>query len=177
MSDDDPDTDLRSRGALTRERKAEEKRLAALATALVGLSNRQLGKLDLDEELGDAVAEARRIRTHGARARQLRIVRRELRGSDSLAIADAVDDLVNPHGRLSPAARRAKGWVDRFLDEGNAAVEDFLADHEHADRQRLRGLIRNANNADANNADANRAAKARKTLTATIQTLIQEAES
>ena len=172
MIDDNDEADLRSRTELAKERKAEEKRLVALATTLVGLSSKQLGKLDLNEEIIDAVGEARRMTTHGARARQLRVVRRELRGSDSLAIATAVDNLLNPRERPSPATREAQCWVDRFLDEGNDAVEGFLANHEHADRQRLKGLLRNARKADAS-----KAAKARMTLTATIQALIQQAES
>jgi len=172
VSDNDDDRDRRSRGDVARENKADEKRLAELTAALVGLSSKQFGKLDLDEEVLSAVNEARRMTTHSARARQMRIVRRALRGSDNVAIGEAVHNLINPHGRPSPAARAARGWVDRFLDEGNDAVEDFVASHEAADRQRLKGLVRNVRKADAS-----KLAKARKTLAATIQAHIQEADS
>ena len=172
MSNNDNDRDRRSRGDVARENKAEEKRLAELTTALIGLSSKQLGKLGLDEEVLGAVNEARRMTTHGARARQMRIVRRALRGSDNVAIGEAVHNLINPHGRPSPSARAAQGWVDRFLDEGNDAVEDFLASHETADRQHLKGLLRNVRKADAS-----KVAKTRKSLVATIQAYIQEADS
>ena len=102
----------------------------------------------------------------------MRIVRRALRGSDNVAIGEAVHNLINPHGRPSPSARAAQGWVDRFLDEGNDAVEDFLASHETADRQHLKGLLRNVRKADAS-----KVAKTRKSLVATIQAYIQEADS
>ncbi len=121
-----------------------------------------------------------------ARARQLRVVRRSLRDSDNRAIAEAVDRILNPTGSLSPAAREAERTVDRFLEEGNDAVEAFLATHEGADRQRLRGLLRNlrkaqpgqvdANDADASKANTKNVAKARKTLAAALRTLIEQTD-
>ncbi|MBW2456764.1 MAG: DUF615 domain-containing protein [Deltaproteobacteria bacterium] len=172
MSGPEDDDLLVSRGDRSKQRKTEEKRLAALATTLVGLSNKQIGMVELDEEVSDAVDEARRVPTHTARARQLRVVRRALRGSDSLAIASAVEGLFNRPGAPAPAAGEAQHWVNRLLTEGSEAVEDFLVHHVRADRQRLRGLIRNAHKTDAK-----KSAKARKTLNAAVQALIRETES
>ncbi len=162
---------LLSRGDRTKQRKTEEKRLAGLATTLVGLSNKQLGMVELDEGVADAVQEARRIPTHAARARQLRVVRRALRGSDSLAIARAVEGLFNRPGAVAPADQQAQRWVGRLLTDGNEAVEELLGHHAQADRQRLRGLVRNARHKDAK-----KSAKARKALSAAVQALIQETE-
>ncbi len=172
MSDHSDEAELPSRTQLAKERKTDEKRLAKLATALVEMSAKQLGKLTLDEELLDAVADARGMTAHSARGRQLRLVRRSLRDSDNQAIAVAVDNLLNPTGHLSPAAREAQRTVDRFIEEGNEAVESFLANHEQADRQRLKGLLRNLRKADIS-----KTAKARKTLAAALQALIHEADS
>lgn len=170
---DDEGRELRSRGDLNRERKATEKRLSALATTLTGLSAKQLGKLDLDERIVDAVDEARRMTSNAARIRQLRIVRRELRGSDSHAIALAVDALLNPIG-VSPTATataksEAQGWAERFVDEGPKALERFLAVHTHADRQHLRGLVRNVHRAEAK-----KVAKAHRALVSAIDALMKE---
>lgn len=167
MSGNNDDTG-RSRSDLSRERKGEENRLAALATSLVDMSGKQFAKLTLDDDVQGAVDEARRMTTHAARARQMRVVRRALRGVDNVAIAEAVNELLNPHGRPSPAARATQVWVDRFLDEGNETVELFLADHEHADRQHLKGLLRNLRKADPG-----KTAKARKALATAVQAIIQ----
>ncbi len=200
MSEDEEseDVSLRSRGDAARERKAEETRLSALATALVGLSNKQLRKLAMEEPVVDAVEEARRMKSHGARARQLRIVRRALRGSGSVELAEAVDELIRPSGRPSRTHREASAWVDRFYLEGSAAVESFVTVHEHADRQQLKKLLRNLQKAadtgvgspeatqadmggdpdaqtpadapsEAVKADRRREAKARKMLIAAVQ--------
>lgn len=165
---EDEDQRLRSRGDLGRARKAEETRLAALAAALADLSKKQLARLDLDDAIVDAVEEARRMTTHSARARQLRAVRRELRGSDSVAIAAAVADLLNPRGSPSPAARKAAAWAERFLAEGRVAVEAFLLEHEEADRQHLNVLIRNAQKAGPA-----KAAKAKKALVTSVRALLE----
>jgi len=165
--DDAEDDDRRSRSEVSRERKADEKRLTALATTLVSLSRKQLDRLGLDEELVKVVDETRRMATHVARARQMRVVRRELRGSHSLAIAEAVDNLLNPRVQAPPS--EAQRWAERLLDGGNDDVESFLADHEGADRQHLKGLVRNVRKADAK-----KLAKARKTLVAIIQAHIQK---
>ena len=145
MTDDDDDDDVRyrSRGDMARARKAEEKHLADLATALVASSQKTLAKLDLPETLVDALDEARRMKSHAARARQLRVVRREL---------------------PPPVADEATQWVNRFLEEGSAAIEAFLADHPTADRQHLNRLTRNAAHKDAK-----KAKKAKKTLVSEVR--------
>jgi ribosome-associated protein len=172
VSDDDGDADLRSRGEATRERKADEKKLAALAKALVSLSSKRVDKLKLDEGLAGAIHEATRMRSHAARGRQMRIVRRELRASDSVAIGSAVHALINPNGRPTLAVRAAQKWADRFLADGDDAVEAFLAEHALADRQRLKGLLRNVQKADAS-----KESKARKNLVALIQLSIPDGDT
>jgi len=78
--------ELRSRTDAKLERKQNEAALEALARKLVVLSERQLARLELPEELGIAVAEARAVRSPVARNRALRVVRRELRARDAAAI-------------------------------------------------------------------------------------------
>jgi ribosome-associated protein len=169
---EDDDAELRSRSDVGRRRKAAEKRLAELAKALVDLPKKQLAKLQLEGGLLDAVVEGRRITAHSALARQMRIVRRELRDSDAAAIASAVDDLVNPRGRPTAAAREAQIWVDRFIAEGDEVVEVFVAQHQRADRQRLKMLVRNARKASPA-----KAPKARKTVKQSVQSIIEEASN
>jgi ribosome-associated protein len=182
VSDEEQDDPrLRSRGDARRKRKSDEEQLAALATALVGLSRKQRAKLALAETLQDAVEEATRFPSHSARARQLRIVRRELRSGDHVAVAAAVDQLLNPDGRPSELSEQTQAWVERFVAEGSAAVEAFLAAHAGADRQRLRGLARNASKAAARAANVEsteteraKAVKARKAVAAVIQPLLAQ---
>ena len=167
---DDKHAEPPSRTALAKERKAEEKGFAKLAAALVALSPKQLAKLPLSDSALEVIDEARRIRSHAARARQLRAVRRELRDSDNVdAIGAALDAIVNHHGGPAPSAYEAGRWADRFLDEGDAAVEAFLSDYAHADRQRIRALIRKVRKADEA-----KTAEARRALRSFVETILKD---
>lgn len=86
--DEADDRDLRSRTDAKKERKDREESLAVLAEQLTALSSKELGRLELPEALADAIRDARAIHSPVARARQLRIVRRELRECDGQLVRD-----------------------------------------------------------------------------------------
>jgi ribosome-associated protein len=101
---DEDDRDLRSRSDARRERKEREAAWADLGEALVSLSARQLEQLALPEGLLDAVLEARRITSPAARARALRLVRREMRDGDEAVIA-ALTQRLRQVARAKPRVR------------------------------------------------------------------------
>jgi ribosome-associated protein len=165
----DKELEPRSRTALAKERKAEEKRLAQLASTLVGLSPKQLAKIVLHDSVLEVIDEARRMRSHGARARQLRAVRRELRDNHDVdEVAAVLEGVLHHRAQPTPEIQELQRWAQRFVDEGDAAVEEFLALHGHADRQRLRALLRGARKADPA-----AGAKGRKTLENAIAALLK----
>jgi len=143
------DDSLRSRTDARTERKTEEARLARLAKALVDMSPKQRLRLDLPDGLADALDEASRMPNARALARQLRVVRRELRDGDVEAVESDVHRLLNPRPRAtdtppssSPSSKDPiEVWVDQLVDD--ESIEAFMAEHPHADRQRLRTLLRN----------------------------------
>lgn len=138
------DDDLRSRTEERRARKAREDALARLARELVELAERKLEQLELDDETLDAIREARAIRSHIARNRQLRIVRSVLRDADWAAIRVRLDTLL-AHGTLPAAADGAeREWVVRLVGGGSGALEALLAEYPNGDRRHLRQLIKNA---------------------------------
>jgi len=137
------DDDLRSRTEERRARKTREEALARLARELVELRERHLEQLGLVEDTLDAIREARAIRSHIARNRQLRVVRSALRDADWPAIRVSLDSLLE-HGALSADAGAEREWVVRLVGGGKRELEAFLAEHPHADRRHLRQLIRNA---------------------------------
>ena len=56
------------------QRKRDAQALQALGVQLVALSAAQLARLDLPETLHEAVLAAQRMRTHGARRRQMQYI-------------------------------------------------------------------------------------------------------
>lgn len=119
----------------------------ALAQRLVALDAGTLAKLPVPEHLHPHIADSRRITSHIAHKRQLAFLAKQMRREDDETL-DAIRDALDAGGeaaRVETALlHRAEAWRDRLLDEGDAALTQLLAEHPHADRQRLRQLVRNA---------------------------------
>lgn len=123
--------------------KREMTELQALGVALVALSADQLKKIDLPEDLRDAVREARRITQHEAHRRQLQYIGKLMRRLDAAPIRAALDAI----NGVSAAANAHLHALER-LREGFLADEKVIAEiaaaHPAADLQLLRQLRRNA---------------------------------
>ena len=61
------------------QRKRDAQALQALGVQLVALSAAQLARLDLPEALHEAVLTAQRMRSHGARTRQMHYIGKVMR--------------------------------------------------------------------------------------------------
>ena len=79
-TDAPPEEDLHSRADMRRKRQKEEAALLELAGQLILLEELDVDRLDLPEEVRDAVATARSCRPGKPRTRALRLVRATLRG-------------------------------------------------------------------------------------------------
>jgi len=130
--------DLSSRSDARRATKVREIELAQVASKLVDLAPKQLAKLQLPEELCEAVAGARAMSNDTARNRQLRVVRKIIREGATEQIEQALHRLLNPEPGSSPSDR----WVARLVQEGDPAIDAFVQDFPAAERQRLRQLVR-----------------------------------
>ena len=135
------DRDLTSRSDLRKQRKQSEQAHADLARSLCDCTKKQFSRLALPDSLLQVVLEARRIESPGAKARALRLVRSELRSGDSEAVRRQLDAVLHPVSRVSQ--QQIEGWVDRLSADGDPAIEEFLVVCPNADRQQLRGLVRN----------------------------------
>jgi len=120
------------------QRRDEAAALDVLGLKLVGLSDGMLAKLPLGERLRDEIVFARRVTSHEAKRRQQQLIGKLLR-TQECDIGEALAALEAGHrGR----DRRLFRWQQRIIAEGGPAIEAFLADHPHAERQRLRALWR-----------------------------------
>ena len=119
-----------------------------LAETLVGLSAAQLARLPIPDELMPHIRETQRITSYGARKRQTAFLAKQMRRQPDEAL-DAIRDAMSKDGeaarRETAALHRVEALRDALLGfEGDAAMTELLAEHPHADRQRLRQLVRNA---------------------------------
>jgi ribosomal 50S subunit-associated protein YjgA (DUF615 family) len=89
-----PEEDPNSRADMRRKRQKEEAALLELAGQLVLLEELDVDRLDLPEEIRDAVATARSCRLGKPRTRALRLVRATLRGLETELVAKIRQRLV-----------------------------------------------------------------------------------
>jgi ribosome-associated protein len=141
------DEDLTSRTDARTARKRSEAAWAEFAQTLITISERQLLRLELGEELLRVVQDTRRITSPGAKGRALRLVRKELRGLDLQQLRERLEDLSHPSTRRAPTP--VDDWRTKLLSGGEPELAAFIEAHPRVERQRFRALLQNAKKASA----------------------------
>ena len=126
----------------------------------MGLSAEQLERLDLSNDLREAVSLAFKTTAHGARRRQLKHIGSLLRQVDTEPILKALDDYARGDHDKKLAFKRIEAWRDQLRAGNMMVMEDILAECPLAERQQLAQLARNAKK----EFDENKGAKASKAL-------------
>lgn len=143
MNDFDDDQPLYD-GPSKSQRKRDSAALQDLGAELVNMPKSKLAALPLDEELREAIALAQGIKAHGGRKRQILYIGKLLRGIDASPIKEALAKLDQTDAASVAHLHRLERWRERLLSEGDDALTQLLGDAPAADSQRLRQLIRNA---------------------------------
>ena len=118
-----------------------------LAHALVELTDAQLGRVPLAEDLLDEVRRARAVTQQIARKRQTQFLAKQMRKLDDAQlepIRAALDQDKDTVRRDAAVLHRAEQWRERLIDGGDEALNEFITQYAEADRQRLRTLARQA---------------------------------
>jgi ribosome-associated protein len=122
--EDDPEQD-----APERPSKSERKRAAHaaqdLGEALVRLRDPELEALGLPERLTEAVREARRITSRAAAARQRQYIGKLMREIDLAPVRAALAARSERDAMETQLFKRAEGWRERLIAEGEAALEEL----------------------------------------------------
>jgi ribosome-associated protein len=124
-------------------KKREMLELQALGAALAELPESRLAQMQLGHNLLEALREAKRIKSHEAKRRQLQYIGRLMREVDPEPIRAQVAALEGSSAQAAAAHRRLEAWRDRLLSD-DEALTAFAAEHPRADIQAIRALIRNA---------------------------------
>ncbi len=134
------DDDVKSRT----QKKNEARALQKLGEQLLTLTPQQLDSIDMPPELREAVGDALKTTSHGARRRQIKYLGTIMRRTDPEPIRKALANLELGDQRKVLAFKKIEAWRDG-LKEGNLAlVEEILKSCPEAERRRLTQLARNA---------------------------------
>ena len=123
-------------------RKKEMHDLQDLGMQLARLSGDTLKKIELPEELREAIAMYKKINSNGALKRQTQYIGRLMRDLDPEPIREFLDKLQGSHAAYNAFLQRVEQMRETLL-ESNDALTDFLRDYPAAEAGQLRTLIRN----------------------------------
>src|SRR5512134_938568 len=125
------------------QRKRDMHALQALGAELVKLRRDQLQRIELPDELREAVEFARRVTSHEGRRRHMQYLGKLMRQVDADAIRAAIARATGESRAAVALMHLAERWRDRLLED-DAALTEFVAAHPAADVQWLRATIRAA---------------------------------
>ena len=132
--------DQESRG----KRKAEMLALQKIGESLMKLTNDQLAKIDLPEDLREAIQQAKLLKSNEAKRRQLQYIGKIMREIDPEAIKQALKRIQYIHERNTTEFHQAENWRAKLIAVGDEALNAFLNEYPATDRQQLRQLLRKA---------------------------------
>ena len=123
------------------QRKKGMHALQALGQQLVDLSRDQLGRVELPDELREAIEFAHKVTSHAGRRRHIQSFGKLMRQVDADEIRAAVGRATGESRAAVALMHYAERWRDRLLADYEA-LTDFMAERPGADVQWLRATIR-----------------------------------
>ena len=121
-------------------RKKEMRQLQDVGAALVELSREQLARIDMPENLREAVTACQGITKHEARRRQMQYFGKIMRNVDAGPIAEQLAGLAAPTKKQTALFHVAEKWRDDLLADP-LAMGRFEREFPHADLHRIRQLL------------------------------------
>jgi len=123
--------------------KKDMHELQALGAELARLPREQLQKIELPDELREAIAFAHRVTSHEGRRRHMQYLGKLMRQVDADAIRVQLADATGESRAAVALMHAAEGWRDRLIAD-DEELTAFVAEHPGADVQWLRATIRAA---------------------------------
>jgi ribosome-associated protein len=148
MQDEDFTEDT-GRPSKTKQKEAMHE-LRDLGAELVELSVGQLKRINLPENIFDAVRDCQKITAHGARRRQIQYLGKLMRGVDDEPIRAGLAMLRGESSAEIARLHRLERFRLRLLDD-EAVLAEIAAQWPGVDLQHLRTLRRNALKEKENN--------------------------
>ncbi|WP_455365110.1 ribosome biogenesis factor YjgA [Kaarinaea lacus] len=131
--------------------KREMLALQALGEKLLELSIDQLTQLSLPDDLSNALLQAKQIKKHGAKRRQLQYIGRLMRDVDADDIRAQYEHVTQQSAQAVQQLHKIEKWRERLLQEGDDALQALIEEFPNLDRNHLRQLIRTAKQESSQN--------------------------
>jgi ribosome-associated protein len=140
---DDPDDEPQYDGPSKSQKKRDSHALQDLGEQLVALSDTQLKRIDLPDNLRLAIEETRRTRSREGLRRQMQFVGKVMRGLDTAPLVEALDAIRGVSARAVAREQMLERMRERLIAD-EQVLGDIAAQWPEADLTHLRTLRRNA---------------------------------
>jgi ribosome-associated protein len=118
------------------EQKKAMQRLQQLGEQLVGLSEKKLRSIGLEDSLLEEILDYQQLTAHEARRRQMQRIGKLLRHADIPALLGVLGEQQTQR-QQNQLAR----WQERLLEQGDQAVAEFVRQYPAAERHTLRQCV------------------------------------
>ena len=140
MDEFDPVSEPPSKSELKRRMNDLQK----LGESLVELPREKLDRLDLPDNLRQAIDETRRIHSNGGLRRQMQYIGRLMRSFNAEPVAEQLRQWQSRHNADNTFFHQLERWRDQLIEDEANSLGRFLLEYPGADSQQIRALARNA---------------------------------
>jgi ribosome-associated protein len=126
------------------QRKKDMLALQELGRVLTTLSDTQLDKLPISEDLMALIKTAKTLKTHESKRRHMQYIGKKMRQIDVDELKKAIHNVQLGNAEKVKAFHDVEEWRDQLIAKGDEGLQKFLEAHPETDRQHLRTLIRKA---------------------------------
>ncbi|MBW2567978.1 MAG: DUF615 domain-containing protein [Deltaproteobacteria bacterium] len=128
------------------QKKNEAKALQKLGERLIALSSEQLERINISNDLRNAVIVAEKTKSHGAKRRQLQYIGTLMRNINPEPIQNALENIRLGDHQKTLVFKKIEKWRDELKEGNKVFIEEIIDNCPDAERQRLTQLARNACN-------------------------------
>lgn len=126
------------------QKKRDAEALTKLGAELIALKLSQLETLPLTDPLYRAILDAKKIKSFGAKKRQILLIGKLMRSADHEAILEAWNLLQSESSAQTADFHALEIWRDRLIQGDNKALTEFVDQYQPEDIQFFRQLIKKA---------------------------------
>jgi len=124
--------------------KRELARLQKMVVEIIDLGEGDRARLGLDDKFLAAVQRAAAMKASSGRNREIKYLTKLLQKQDLEYIRNWFDTRNSKHSEENRRFHALEKWRDRLVSQGDVALQQYLQQFPHVNRQQIRSLIRGA---------------------------------
>ena len=125
--------------------------LQKIGEELLALKASDINKMDLPDDLEEAIHTAHRISSRSSMKRQRQYIGKIMRQIDGEAIERQLQKIQHLHDTNTATFKKLESWRDRLLEDDKDALTEIIELHPDIDRQHINQLLRQAKREQQNN--------------------------